>query len=221
MPAEEAGSAPPAGRGETGVSAGKPGELAPVSIMAEPADPADSANPAEAAAARSRASRRSQAPEQDVAIDMLKRSVFFAVPLAAAAALGWGWPGLASAGLALTLVLVNLMLGAMVITLGAGLGGNALMAAVLGGYALRLGIIAVAVLPVVRHHWFEIAPFAVSLLVTHIGLLAAECRHVSLSAAYPGLKPSPRGGSPLSGKNSRPAACDSLALESRERTLLP
>lgn len=129
------------------------------------------------------------APEREVAFDMVRRSVIFAVPLLGAGAVGWQWSGVWSVGLALGLVLVNFVLGAAMIGWGARIGPNGLMAAALGGYVVRLGIVAAAVLPVLRFDWFEVLPFAVSLLVTHIGLLVVESRHVAASAAFPGLKP--------------------------------
>ncbi|MCY4067966.1 MAG: ATP synthase subunit I [Acidimicrobiaceae bacterium] len=135
------------------------------------------------------AEAQSAAPEQDVARDMLRRSVFFAAPLLAAGALGWGWAGTLSAGLALALVLVNFVLGAAAIRWGARSGSAGLMAAVMGGYVLRLAIVTAAVLPIRHHDWFELLPFAVSLLVTHLGLLIVETRHVSATPAFPGLKP--------------------------------
>ena len=130
------------------------------------------------------------APEQAVARDMVRRSVLFAVPLLAGGALGWGWTGALSVGLALALVLVNFVLGAAVIGWGARMGPAAMMAAAMGGYVVRLGVVTAAVLPVRHHDWFELLPFAVSLLVTHLGLLIVETRHVSASLAFPGLKPS-------------------------------
>ena len=129
------------------------------------------------------------APERAVARDMVRRSVFFAAPLLAGGALGWGWPGALSVGLALALVLVNFALGAAAIGWGARVGPAALMAAALGGYVVRLGVVTAAVLPIRHHDWFELLPFAVSLLVTHLGLLIVEARHVSASLAFPGLKP--------------------------------
>ena len=131
------------------------------------------------------------APERAVARDMVRRSVVFAVPLLAGGAVGWGWTGVLSVGLALALVLVNFVLGAAVIGWGARMGPSAMMAAAMGGYIARLGIVTAAVLPVRHHDWFEILPFAVSLLATHLGLLIVEARHVSASLAFPGLKPSP------------------------------
>ena len=128
-------------------------------------------------------------PEQDVAFDMVRRSVLFAVPLLAGSALVAGWAGVASAALALALVLVNFMLGAAAITWGARIGGAAMMGLVMGGYLLHLGIVTAVVLPIRHHDWFESLPFAVSLLVAHVGLLIVECRYISASAAFPGLKP--------------------------------
>ncbi len=128
-------------------------------------------------------------PEQDIAFDMVRRSVFFAVPLLVGSAVGWGWHGVASSGLALALVLVNFVLGAFAITWGARIGGAAMMGLVMGGYLLHLAIVTAVVVPVRHHHWFEMLPFVVSLLVAHIGLLVVECRHIAASAAFPGLKP--------------------------------
>ena len=129
------------------------------------------------------------APERQVAADMARRSVLFAVPLLAGGALGWGWSGILSVGLALALVLVNFGLGAAAIGWGARIGAHAMMAAALGGYVVRLSIVTAAVLPIRHHAWFELLPFAVSLLATHLGLLIVEARRVSASLAFPGLKP--------------------------------
>jgi len=70
------------------------------------------------------------------------------------------------------------------------MGPSAMMAAAMGGYVVRLGIVTAAVLPVRHHDWFELLPFAAALLVTHLGLLIVEARRVSASLAFPGLKPS-------------------------------
>jgi hypothetical protein len=37
--------------------------------------------------------------------------------------------------------------------------------------------------------WVATAPLAITIVVTHLGLLFWETRHVSASLAYPGLKP--------------------------------
>ena len=98
-----------------------------------------------------------EAPERAVAADMARRSVLFAVPLLVGGFIGWGWPGVLSVGLALALVLVNFGLGAAAIGWGARLGAAPLMAAALGGYVVRLGIVTAAVLPIRHHDWFGVA----------------------------------------------------------------
>ena len=136
------------------------------------------------------------APERQIVADMLRRSVLFAVPLIAFGALVSGWSGVASASLALALVLINLVLGAAAIGWGARIGGAAMMGIVMGGYVLHLVIVTATVLPIRNHEWFDVLPFAVSLLVAHIGLLIVESRHISASAAFPGLKPGAAFGTP-------------------------
>jgi len=64
----------------------------------------------------------------------------------------------------------------------------------LGGYLLRLGLLTVAVLLVRNQGWVSWIPLALTLLVTHLGLLLWETRYVSANLAYPGLKPrAPKG----------------------------
>ena len=52
-----------------------------------------------------------------------------------------------------------------------------------------MGILTAAVVPVRNMDWFEIAPFALTLIVTHLGLLIWETKFVSATLAHPGLKP--------------------------------
>ena len=66
-----------------------------------------------------------------------------------------------------------------------------LMATVMIGYVVRLGIIVAATLAVVHTGWFEAVPFGGTLIVAHLALLLWETRFVSASLAYPGLKPRP------------------------------
>jgi hypothetical protein len=37
--------------------------------------------------------------------------------------------------------------------------------------------------------WVSKVPLGITIVLTHLGLLAWETRHVSISLAYPGLKP--------------------------------
>jgi len=55
-------------------------------------------------------------------------------------------------------------------------------------------LIVVAVLLVRHASWAVMAPLLMTILVTHVGLLMWETRYVSLSLAYPGVKPTARKG---------------------------
>jgi hypothetical protein len=103
--------------------------------------------------------------------------------------LGWGADGVASVGLALALVALNFVAGAAIITWALRISPTVLLAATLAGYLVRLGVMTGVVLAVRASGWFDAVPFAVALLVTHLGLLATETRRVSASLAFPGLKP--------------------------------
>ena len=129
------------------------------------------------------------APERQVARDLAVRTVLVTPVMLAVGANFWGWHGFWSSGIALGIVAVNFLLGAAAITWGAKVSPAALFGAVMFGFIVRLGILTAAVLPIRSSEWFEIVPFAISLLVTHLGLLAWETRHVAASLAFPGLKP--------------------------------
>ncbi|NCG22703.1 MAG: ATP synthase subunit I [Actinobacteria bacterium] len=131
----------------------------------------------------------SVAPERQVARDLAVRTVLVTPVMLAVGAIFWGWHGFWSSGIALGIVAVNFLLGAAAITWGAKVSPAALFGAVMFGFIVRLGILTAAVLPIRSSEWFEIVPFAISLLVTHLGLLAWETRHVAASLAFPGLKP--------------------------------
>lgn len=129
------------------------------------------------------------APELRVAADMARKSLLVAAVLVTASALVWGIDGALSSAYSVVLVVLNFLAAAALINLGGKRGEAWLMAAVLGGYMLRLGLITVAILVVKDMSWVERAPLFTTLLVTHVGLLIWETRSVSLSLAYPGLKP--------------------------------
>ena len=127
--------------------------------------------------------------EMDIARDMTRKSVAVASVLVVASAIVWGIDGAFSSAFSVVLVVLNFLAAAALIGWGAKRGGGSLMVAVMGGYVARLGVLTVAILLVKDASWVERAPLFVTLLVTHIGLLFWETRSVSLSLAYPGLKP--------------------------------
>jgi len=129
------------------------------------------------------------APEREVATDLAVRVAIVAPIMLAVSAAFWGFAGLWSAAIALALVAANFLLGAAFITSAARISPSMLMGAVLGGFILRLGLITAIVMPIRHAGWFAVVPFAISLLVTHLGLLLWETQHVAASLAHPGLKP--------------------------------
>lgn len=129
------------------------------------------------------------AHERAIAADMARRAAVVAPAALGLGALVWGWAGLWSVGLALALVVANFAAGAAIIAWGARRSPAVLMGAVLGGYLARLGAITAVVLPVRASGWFEPAPFGAALILSHLGLLVWELRHVAASLAFPGLKP--------------------------------
>jgi hypothetical protein len=129
------------------------------------------------------------APESDIARHLARRAVLVAPVFLVGGLIGWGPTGLFSAALGLALVAMNFRLGAAIITRAAQISINALYGAVLGGYVARLGLMTAVVLVVKAGGWLATVPFAITLLVTHLGLLVWESRHVALTLAAPGRRP--------------------------------
>ena len=129
------------------------------------------------------------APEQQLARDLARRAVPVAPVLLIIGALGWGYDGAFSAGYGVALVVLNFLLAAAFLTWAGRISLGFLMGAALGGYILRLGLLAAAVLLVRDAGWVEPVPLGLTVVVTHLGLLIWETRYVSASLAFPVLKP--------------------------------
>jgi hypothetical protein len=131
--------------------------------------------------------------EQQVATDMIRRSLPALPVLVLVAGLIWGVDGALSAAFAIGLVFLNFLFAASLLAWSARISLSLMMVAALGGFILRLALITVAVLLVHDQSWVSIVPLGFTLIITHLGLLIWETRHVSLSLAYPTFKPK-RGG---------------------------
>jgi hypothetical protein len=129
------------------------------------------------------------APELQVARDLVRRAVPVAPVILIAAGIGWGWNGVASAAIGIGLVVINFMIAALTITYAIKVSLHVLVGATMFGFLLRLGLLTGAVVLLRRLSWIEDIPLLFTVLITHIGLLAWETRYVSMSLAYPGLKP--------------------------------
>lgn len=131
--------------------------------------------------------------EQELVGDMARRALPLAPVVLLVAGLFWGLDGALSAGYGLAIVVGNFALSALLLTWAGRRSMGTLMGTAMLGYVLRLGLVAVAVLAVKDLGWVELVPLGLTIIVTHVGLLMWETRHVSASLAYPGLKPGRNG----------------------------
>ena len=129
------------------------------------------------------------AVEPQVALDMARRMLpALPVPVIVAGLI-WGWAGAASSAFAVVLVLANLAASAALLAWAARISLPLLMVAALGGFVVRLFVLSAVVIAVKDQPWVDLVALGLTLVVTHLGLLIWETRHVSASLAFPGVKP--------------------------------
>jgi hypothetical protein len=104
-------------------------------------------------------------------------------------ALIWGVNGGWSSAYGLAIVLGNFAVAAWMVSYTAKISYALMMGATLFGYIFRLAVIAAAVFLVRNASWAELVPLCMTIVISHVGLLFWELRYVSLSLAFPGLKP--------------------------------
>lgn len=129
------------------------------------------------------------APEAELVKDMLRRGAWGAPVLVAVFGLFWGIDGALSAAYGIAIICVNFALAAVLNTWGARISVAALGAAAMFGFLMRLGLIFAAVLLVRDATWVAMVPLALTIVITHLGLLFWEMRFVSATLAFPGIKP--------------------------------
>jgi ATP synthase protein I len=127
--------------------------------------------------------------ESAIARDLARRAALVAPLVVLGCGLAWGAAGAVSAAIGLVLVALNFLAAAGALSWAAPQGGSVVMAAVLGGYLLRLLVLLGIVLALQQVAWLNIPVLVVTLAVTHLALLTWELRYVSFSLAAPGLKP--------------------------------
>jgi hypothetical protein len=132
-------------------------------------------------------------PEVEIANDLVKHGLIAGPAILVLAGAIWGFEGLYSAAFAVAVVLVNFAVAARMLRAGARISPTMLMAAALGGFLLRMGVVVAAVFLVRDQSWIDLTALAITILVTHLGLLTWETRYVSATLAYPGLKPARKG----------------------------
>jgi hypothetical protein len=132
------------------------------------------------------------APEVEVSTDLIKRGLIVAPLIVAICGVIWGAAGAWSSLYGIALVLVNFGLAALLIAVTIRISLTLMLAAVLFGYLLRLGLIFVAVFAVRDASWISLPALGATIIATHLGLLIWELKYLALSLAYPGLKPPKR-----------------------------
>ena len=131
--------------------------------------------------------------EHELARDMIVRALPVLPLVVAVAWLVRGGDGALSAGFGIVLVLANLVLSAVLLAWAARVSPSVLMATALGGFLVRMTLVGVALYLVKDLGWADLPVLAVTVLVTHLGMLFWETRYVSASLAFPALKPQRKG----------------------------
>ncbi|MEY2424765.1 MAG: hypothetical protein QOI61_337 [Actinomycetota bacterium] len=128
-------------------------------------------------------------PQAEIVMDMARRGLMISPVLVAIGAIGWGANGAFSVLFALGVVLINFAASAAVVRKSGTLPANFIMMFVLGGFVVRMLFVLGAITVAGHFSWVSKVPLGLTIVVTHLGLLAWETRHISASLAYPGLKP--------------------------------
>ena len=131
-------------------------------------------------------------PALEVARDIARNGLYAAPVFLAVGAIFWGVNGALSVGFALSIVIVNFLIAAAMLAWAARISFALMTVTSLVGFGMRLGLIALAVMGVRNLSWVELVPLGLTLIISHLGLLAWETRFVSASLAFPGLKPDDR-----------------------------
>jgi len=129
------------------------------------------------------------APEAAITRDLVKHGLIAAPVLIGGSAAIWGSDGALSCGYGVLIVLANFTIAALLVTRAARISYALMMAATLFGYIFRLALVSAAIFFVRNLSWVELLPLGLTIIISHIGLLFWELRYVSLTLAFPGLKP--------------------------------
>ena len=128
--------------------------------------------------------------ESEIARDIVRRGLLVAPVIILVLGLVRGWAGAIGAAIALAVVCANFLASAWVIGRLAKLGPNALFAGVMLGWIVRMGVVIAVLLVCKQSDAIDFPVLGFTIFGTHLGLLFWEAKHVSLTLAAPGLRPS-------------------------------
>ncbi|MFN3215057.1 MAG: ATP synthase subunit I [Acidimicrobiales bacterium] len=146
-------------------------------------------------------------PVAQIARDIVRRGLWAAPVMMGIGAAIWSTEGFFSVGYGMILVLANFAIAAGIIAATSRISLALLMGGVMFGFLIRLGVIFLAVYLVRDAGWIDLLALGLTIIITHLGLLFWELRYVSLSMAYPGLKPGV-GGQTTESNALRPVVTD-------------
>ena len=129
------------------------------------------------------------APESEIVRDLSRRALPVAPVVIAVAAVFAGVDGALSAAVGLALVVANFVAAASSLAWAARINYGVMMGVALFGYLLRISALFAAVFLLRELDWVHVPSLGVTIVVTHLGLLAWELKYVSASLAHPALKP--------------------------------
>jgi hypothetical protein len=127
------------------------------------------------------------AVERQVAVDLARRAALIAPAVLLVAFVVSGVDGLTGAALALVLVACNFLAGAYSLQWAGRRGPKALALVAVAGFLVRMAVVLGVI--VLVQDVVDVAWLLGVLVVSHVGLLIWESRHLSLSLGAPGLKP--------------------------------
>jgi hypothetical protein len=87
-------------------------------------------------------------------------------------------------------VFANFLAAALIVSRAAAISTKAAGIAATMGYVVRLAVILLALWAFHGVSWIDFKTLGITLVVAHLGLLTWEAKHISMSLAAPGLRPS-------------------------------
>jgi CDP-diglyceride synthetase len=128
-------------------------------------------------------------PELAIARDIAKRAIWALPAALAVSGLIWQMDGVITTAFAIAIVVANFLAAAYMNSRAARISAAVLGAVAMFGFLIRLGLVFIAFFLAKDAPWFEVVPFGLTIVTTHLGLLFWEMKYVSASLAFPGLKP--------------------------------
>jgi hypothetical protein len=128
--------------------------------------------------------------ERDIARDLARRGLIVAPFAIALGGVLRGWAGAVGVALGLGVVLFNYLVAGVAQSWAAAKDSPGLFGATaLVSLIFRFVVVIVALSLLRDQPFLDYATFGITLVVSHVGLLAWEAKSVQLSLAFPGLKP--------------------------------